>query len=348
MPATYVTFDEVSERSGAGKVCFHETNALKKVAPDLKIIHAPDLPSPEIHRYNPFLRDYFAAQLIKDRPQFMHLSCSPGLAILDRAQPQKYVVNVVAHDLNESIKEFELFYGAGTYPFIHNVDPYLHELLLRHTENAEYIICPSKSAAKWISENIHYHDNVEIIPHGCYKPNKVTPIPSDKFITGYLGAHGPDKGLIYLLNANASFYLEQELVFAGTCCNDITKLPGGMAPNIKLLGWVDDIEDFYNSITVYVQPSVTEGFGIEILEAMAHARPVIASLGAGGADLIEDGITGFVVPPRDPKAIIDRLQILYKNRDRAISMGLHGMLKAQEYYWDKIEERYVKLYSRFI
>lgn len=356
----YVTFDSIDQISGAGKVCWCEINALKKVSNlevvvcrSKELINFPlqTLNLDKWYQFNPFLYDYFAAQIIPQSLDFIHCSCSPALAILEKHKPKKYVVNIVAHELQVSIEEHERYYGAGTYPFAHNTDPYLHDLLLKHAENADVVLTPSLSSANWIMKNIKTN-RVEVIPHGTDIPNdnEINPIPS-KFIVGYLGVFGPDKGLPYLLLAWKYFNNpDSELIFAGSCDQAFKQdsiknafLTG--VNRFRLLGWVNNITDFYNGISVYVQPSVTEGFGIEILEAMSYGRPVIASSGAGGADVISDGIDGFVVPPRDPKAILDKLNFFDSNPNKVIEMGARAKEKSKGYSWDKIGERYEKLYT---
>ena len=76
---------------------------------------------------------------------------------------------------------------------------------------------------------------------------------------------------------------------------------------------VDNVGKMYNSCSVYVQPSVTEGFGIPVLEAMAYARPVIVTEGAGVYELVDDGKEGFVVPIRNPDVIKESRKILVEN-----------------------------------
>ena len=340
MNSAYVTFDEVKQSSGAGKVCYHEVAALANESVLIKLIQASDLT--KAYPFNPFLQDYFAAQLVPSNLDLLHLSCSPGLALLAKARPKHYVVNIVAHDLSVSIAEHERYYGSGTYPFLHNTDPYLHRLLLSHCAEADCIITPSQASACWIRENIK-PQRIEIIPHGVDEPKNVGPMP-EQFTAGYLGAFGPDKGLIYLLEAWSQ--LSPSILLLGGTCSEALKQLIGAKSGYEILGWVPEVSDFYNQLGVYVQPSVTEGFGIEILEAMSHGRPVIASAGAGGADVIEDGVDGFVIPPRDVQALVERLAWFKAyHPNRAIGMGLKAQAKAKNYTWDKIESHYRTLYQ---
>jgi glycosyltransferase involved in cell wall biosynthesis len=347
LKAVYVTFDELNPNSGAGLVCLHEISALRKVVDELDVIERKDIPGANKYDFNPFLYDYFTSQLIPaygSLCDLMHLSCSPANAILTKVQPTRYCVNIVAHDLQVSIDEHELYYGKGSYPFKHNTDEYLHGLLLKHANYANCIFTPSSTSRDWIDKNIPDRKDVRVISHGTEIPETVQPLP-ENFTAGYLGAFGPDKGLGYMIEAWRQLP-QAEFLLGGTCCNAINDQY--LAPNMHKVGWLENVSDFYNRLSVYIQPSVTEGFGIEILEAMAHGRPIIASRGAGGADVISEGFDGFVVSPRNIDAIKSALQFFIENPVSMRLMGDRAREKAKQYSWSKIEEKYVQEYTRIL
>lgn len=344
MKAAYVSFDEPNPNSGSGQVVIHETNALKQVC-DLTVITRRDIKGADQYEFNPFLYDYFAARLVPKDLDFLDMHCSPWIAILEAAKPKKYVVSIIAHDLAISIEEHEKYYGKGTYPFKHNTDPYLHEILLKHAEGADSIVTPSTGSERWVRANIK-NPRVTVIPHGTEIPETVQPLPTDlKF--SYLGAFGADKGLLYLLMA-WSHFTGGELVFGGGHCQYIKQLATQIDPSLRnqtYLGWVNKVSDFYNQVSVYIQPSSSEGFGIEVVEAMAHGRPAIATTGTCGPDVITDGVDGFVVPARDPKAILDRLVFFRDNPGKIAEMGARAREKAKDFSWEKVEQKYITFYK---
>ena len=351
MPSSvYVTFDELNPNSGAGTVCLHELEALKKVSDMAQIISQKDLGALKHYQFNPFIADYFAARAYSgpEGVDLLHLSCSPGLALLDRIRPRHYVVNCPAHDLKTSIEEHESYYGKGSYSFVHNTDSVLHELLLRHAKYADAMITPSTSSARWIKENIQ-PKRIEVISHGCDIPDTISPLPAE-FRVGYLGAFGPDKSLHLLLLAWKYFSGNGKLVFGGSCKDGVLWLANQMGIQLtpdryELTGWVKNISDFYNNISVYCQVSASEGFGIETIEAMAAGRPVIVSSGAGSADAVTDGVDGFVVPARDPKALLDKLIFFRDNPGKIAEMGVKAREKAKEYSWEMVEQKYIQFYK---
>ena len=92
-------------------------------------------------------------------------------------------------------------------------------------------------------------------------------------------------------------------------------------------------------------PSHYESFGMVALEAMACGTPVVASQVGGLAFLVQDGITGFTVPVDDPQALADRLTILINHPDLRQKLGRQATALAQEYAWEEIAARIVKLYE---
>jgi glycosyltransferase involved in cell wall biosynthesis len=113
---------------------------------------------------------------------------------------------------------------------------------------------------------------------------------------------------------------------------------------ISSAGWLDQDQliRLYQKSDICVVPSIwQEPFGIVAVEAMACGKPVIASKVGGLQNIVEDGKTGFLVPPGDPKALSEKIEILLTNPKLRQEMGEKGREKAErEYDWDKIFEKY--------
>ncbi len=92
---------------------------------------------------------------------------------------------------------------------------------------------------------------------------------------------------------------------------------------------------------VLVFPSLFEGFGLVILEAMAQGLPVISTMATGGPDVTTDGVDGFIVPLRDPEAITARLLDLHSDRERLRSMAVAARAKAASLSWANYRARLV-------
>ncbi|HVP22770.1 MAG TPA: glycosyltransferase family 4 protein [Conexivisphaerales archaeon] len=76
---------------------------------------------------------------------------------------------------------------------------------------------------------------------------------------------------------------------------------------------LEDLVDLYSSASVYVLPSLQDAFPFSVIEAMMCGTPVIGTSSGGMKEQIEDGVTGFVVPPGDPDALREKLEVLYRD-----------------------------------
>ena len=93
---------------------------------------------------------------------------------------------------------------------------------------------------------------------------------------------------------------------------------------ISFLGFVDDINAYYQHCDVFSLPSKKEGFGIVYLEAMQYKKPVIGVNYGGPTDVIQDGKTGYLCEYDDIDCLADKIIQLYKNEDLNIKIGNAG------------------------
>ncbi|UVO49272.1 glycosyltransferase family 1 protein [Sphingomonas sp. SUN019] len=106
----------------------------------------------------------------------------------------------------------------------------------------------------------------------------------------------------------------------------------------------DDLGRAVAGMDVFFNPSVTETFGNVTLEAMASGVPVVAARATGAVDLVDDGDTGFLAPPRDVDAYADAIARIVGNPALRCTMGDAGHAKAAGYRWDRINETVLQAY----
>jgi glycosyltransferase involved in cell wall biosynthesis len=97
-----------------------------------------------------------------------------------------------------------------------------------------------------------------------------------------------------------------------------------------------------------VFPSLWEGFGIAVLEAMALGKSVIATCVGGPSDFINDGIDGYLINPRDVDRLTHLLDLLSSDPDLRDKIGKNALKKAEKYTWDKISKKYRSLYYNIL
>ncbi len=102
------------------------------------------------------------------------------------------------------------------------------------------------------------------------------------------------------------------------------------------------------SMDVLFNPSVTETFGNVTSEAMACNVPVVAARATGAIDLVEDGVNGFLVGPRDTSGYADAIARLALDEDLRRNAGAAGHAKAQAYKWDLVNEAVIGTYLEVV
>ncbi len=125
----------------------------------------------------------------------------------------------------------------------------------------------------------------------------------------------------------------------------------GVADRVKLLGAVPrgEMPSLLRSAEVVLCTPWYEPFGIVPLEAMAAGVPVVATAVGGLTDTVLDGVTGVLVPPRNPGALADALRPLIKDPELRGQLGRNGLLRARSRYgWPRIAHRTAEVYARLV
>ena len=176
---------------------------------------------------------------------------------------------------------------------------------------------------------------VRVIPSGVEVPPFVRDEDEPPFVL-YAGRLSPEKGVLELVEAANGI----PLVVAGDGpLRDRVHGARGFVPHEELLR-------LYERAAVVAVPSYREGFGVVCAEAMAHARPVVASSVGGLLDLVVDGETGIHVPPGDVGALRAALERLLADRDLRRRMGEAGRARVLERFtWDAVVEATLATYE---
>lgn len=183
---------------------------------------------------------------------------------------------------------------------------------------------------------------ITIIPYGApidyFQPQ---PKLDTAFRALFVGRVGPRKGVHYLIKAWQELQLPQaELMLVGL--NEfpqswLTKLP----ESVRYIPSVPHatLNQYYSNASVFVFPSLVEGFGLVLLEAMACGIPVITTPNTAGPDIITDGVEGFIVPIRDVEALKEKLEWCYRHPVELAEMGHAARRKAEQLTWEVYRQR---------
>ncbi len=117
----------------------------------------------------------------------------------------------------------------------------------------------------------------------------------------------------------------------------------------RFLGRKSGVESLINAMDICVLATFTEGISNSILEYMALGKPVVATDGGGTNEIIEDGKTGFLVPPRDPRMLAEKLALLIENSELREQMGKAGRQRVQhDFSIERMVNNYIDNYRKIV
>ena len=153
-------------------------------------------------------------------------------------------------------------------------------------------------------------------------------LPADARLIGIAAALTPKKGHRYLLSAVARIMprypdLYLLLMGEGELLEELKEMvrAKGMEGRVRLLGSRSDALEIISLLDVFVLSSTREGLSIALLEAMALGRAVVITAVGGGVEVVENGVTGLLVPPADPEALAEALERILADPELGARLG---------------------------
>lgn len=157
--------------------------------------------------------------------------------------------------------------------------------------------------------------------------------PKGEFVVGTVATSVLRKGLRYLVDAWESLSLPDARLQIRCPVAELRKVPQlysriAANPTIHVVEYQTNLQAFYRECDLFCLPSVDEGFGMVVLEAIACGCPVLVTESVGASDLVANGTTGFIVSPRDADALSDAIRRAYDDR---AGLGLMGRACSEFY-----------------
>ena len=173
----------------------------------------------------------------------------------------------------------------------------------------------------------------------------------------FVGTLRPVKGLKYLIQAmnivrqkdtNVRLILVGDGVGRQSLERFVKELDLG--DRVTFVGKVpnEKVPEYMSASDVFVLPSLSEGFPVTILEAMASGLPIVATRVRGLPEIVKDGESGFLVEPRNPEQLADRVLTLLKNEDSRQRMIMNNRNKVQQYSWENTVGQLEAIYRRVV
>jgi type III pantothenate kinase len=203
----------------------------------------------------------------------------------------------------------------------------------RLVRRASIVLCPSEELAAAAHEL--GAAEVRIVSSGVAIPDEVGQ-PDDPPHVLFAGRLSEEKGILDFVAATEG--MPRVIVGDGPLRDRVPEARGFVPPR--------DLGAYYGRAAVVSCPSHREGYGVAAREAMAHGRPVVASAVGGLLDAVEDGVTGLLVPPRDPAALRSALEALLADAELRRRLGAAARGVARERFsWATATEQTLEAYE---
>lgn len=175
--------------------------------------------------------------------------------------------------------------------------------------------------------------------------------PGERVIGVVTNLNRPVKGVEYLIKATPTILRAvpeaRFLIFGdGPLRPDLEASARelGVASRITFMGFRSDVRDWYQLFEISSLTSLSEGLSVTILESMAFGVPVVATRVGGNPEIVVDGRTGLLVPPREPVAFAEAVIGLLRDRNRLARMGEHARQEVQRFSTKAVAQRYDAVY----
>ena len=188
-------------------------------------------------------------------------------------------------------------------------------------------------------------------PVGAVEKKRALGLDQNGLVVGFIGWLLPIKGPMHLLKAMENVWRDRDdviLVYIGKGDLDVDlraeALKISANGRINFLGWRNDIDEIMPVFDIFVLPSLNEGMGRVLVEAMAAGKPIVASNVGGIPDLVKHNHNGLLVPPGDEKALAAAIMQLINDPEKAKMMGQCGRELCHQFSLDAMIEKIDQLY----
>lgn len=221
-----------------------------------------------------------------------------------------------------------------------------HDLqsLVRESQGASAYLAASSFTRQSLVEHGVPPAHIHVVPYGVdlqrFHPDSARTAATGRLNLLFVGRINQRKGMLYLLQALERLSdLDVQLTVCGRVVDDL-QLFRGFGDRVVIRPSVSD-EDLvraYQQADLFVFPSVAEGFGQVLLEALACGLPILSTTHTAAPDLIDDGVEGWIVPPRNVEQLVDRIRWAAAHPAVLHQMRTAARQRAEQYTWQRFHD----------
>jgi len=247
---------------------------------------------------------------------------------------------VVIHDLipliiDERKKSFNIYF----------------KLMMKIAVKANHLIAVSNSTKRDLIKILNVPEKKISVIYEGVDHKKFYPLGKKKkkvFTIGYIGGLGKRKNIDYILKVAKEFKKDEKILFKiagkGPELNRLINLKKEMnLKNVEFLGFISEkkLNNFYNSLDLFIFPSYYEGFGLPVTEAMACGIPIMVSNVSSLVEIAKN--TGILINPKKPEEAVKKIKEIRSSKKLQKELKNKSIMKAKEFKWDKTAKGIFKI-----
>ena len=226
--------------------------------------------------------------------------------------------------------------------------------LVAETRMATHFLVASSFTRRTLIENGADPESIRVIPYGVdlerFAPPSIAADSSGPLRLLFVGTITQRKGIKYLLEALRLLGdAPVELTVCGRVVDDLSLFkPFGSRITVRPSVSFSELTAAYRQADLFVFPSVAEGFAQVLLESLASGLPILSTTHTAAPDLIEEGREGFVVEPKRPDLLAERIEWALGHRTELREMKFAARRKAEQFTWSRFEAGVVDAVRQFL
>jgi glycosyltransferase involved in cell wall biosynthesis len=368
-----VIYNVPNNRTGGAARCLHYTrDELIKLGHEVDLLFAEDVPAPfgwkrlALATYPFFmLSQIFRMMRRNGRYDIINIHTLEGapyvlLRKIFRTLPKCVISSQGSDELRWKLEKEEERLGHR------RIRPtaklFYYNLIVRQgrfaTKHADHVITVARSEKEFYQRAYGRNSRaITVIPNGVaeefFIERDYSRTPTRLL---FFGGWEWRKGTRYLIEAFsrvAAEYPDVTLSLVGTGMGEVAvkeMFPMNLHRRIRVVPRVaaEDVPGVYADHDLFLFPSMFEGLPLVIPEAMASGMPIVTTRACGMQDVVEDGVTGFLIPPRDSETLAKSVKILLNDPGLCAKLGKAAQQKAREITWDKIAQHTLQVYERLV
>jgi glycogen synthase len=293
-----------------------------------------------------YLNIFIRCLICKYDLDIVHLQSGSGGIFFLRKLKTKVIVTT---HTNNYLFQYRRF-GKISKRFLAPLEKYTYQI-------ADRILSVSSYVKKNLISDYHIPPSkIRVVPNGVnfdtFYP--ISQHSHDKKTILYVGRLYKGKGIEFLINAVELLVPDHPSVRLwvagqGVFFKEIKAFIQGrtIRNHIIFLGWKDSktLNQLYNEATVYVMPSIVEGFGMTLLEAMACGCPVIATDSGGAIDIICHNQNGLLIPYGNAKQLAASISRIMTDQEKREMLVKNGLKTIQDFRWEVIARKLYCIYA---